>query len=308
MKNTWILISWLFIQAGLLQAQVPPSSCEISGEDVFIRFHASCLLSDDPECMAIAEFKKYKLDSVIMSGSWKNWQKDGWTLSKTGPETYQMHKKLMLFDKSFDFEDKFKIDVSYWYFPVSERLKQGSSEFREEPVRVDFKGNVTFLLKGKNKANRVILSGSFNQWNEHELRMVKQGEDWKLTLQMPPGIYEYKFIVDGDWITDPANPFSVQNQHYTYNSILVVGKDEEFFLPGFQNAKRVALSGSFNNWDKTGVSMRKTKNGWQVKQKLPPGKHYYKFIVDKHDWITDPDQPLQEKDAEGNVNSVIIVH
>jgi 1,4-alpha-glucan branching enzyme len=245
---------------------------------------------------------------VINSGSWQNWQKDGWTLSKTGAESFQLHKKLMLFDKVFDFSDKFSIDISYWNFPVSERLKQGSSEIVNQPVRVDYKGNVTFSLKGKNKAQKVILSGSFNHWNEQALRMVKDEEGWKLTLQMPPGIYEYKYIVDGEWMTDPANPFAVQNQHYTYNSILVVGKEMDFFLPGFQNAKRVALSGSFNNWDKTGVPMQKTKNGWRVKQKLPPGKHYYKFIINNHDWITDPVQPLQEKDAEGNVNSVIIVH
>src|SRR5690606_36885744 len=115
------------------------------------------------------------------------------------------------------------------------------------------KGNVEFILKGYPLANQVIVSGSFNNWNEQDLKMAKQGDLWKLTMQMQAGIYEYKFIVDGTWITDPANPFSVINQHHTYNSILTVGKDVVFQLKGYPNAKKMALSGSFNNWDKKGA-------------------------------------------------------
>jgi hypothetical protein len=309
MTNKRMFFIWLFFQGVFLTAQDHLSStCEIQNEDVFITFHASCLRSVDPACLAVQDFKKYNLDSVVRSGKWQSWQKDGWTLSKTGEDMFRLHKKLSLFNRDFDFEDKFNIDISHWNFPVSEPLKQGSSQVMTEPVKVDFRGNVEFVLKGKSNAYKVVLSGTFNHWNEQSFRMIKEGQDWKLKFQMPPGIYEYKFIVDGEWITDPANKFKVQNQHFTYNSILIVGKDTEFFLPGYTNAKRVSLSGSFNNWDKTGVPMRKTKDGWKITQKLPPGKHYYKMIIDKHHWITDPDNTLMKKDDAGNVNSVIIVH
>lgn len=286
----------------------PFSLCEIKGEDVYINFHESCIDSDDEACMALAEFKQYDLGAVIRSGLITLWEKDGWTMQKTGINTYQLHKKLMHFDMAFNLEDKFKIDISYWNYPVSERSKQGSSEIIDEPVKIHASGNVEFKLKGKSNAKQVILSGSFNDWNEQDIKMLKVGNEWKIRLKMTPGIYEYKFIVDGEWMTDPDNPYSVQNQHYTFNSILVVGKEEQFFLKGYKDAKTVALSGSFNNWDTKGVRCIKTKEGWKVTQKLPPGKHFYKFIIDGHNWIIDPANELQERDDDFNVNSVIIIH
>lgn len=307
LKNLLLLV--LHFQCFVLSGQnVPYSLCEINGEDVFIKFSESCIDSDDEACMALAEFKDYKLADVIKSGLMITWEKDGWTLQKTGASTYQLHKKLHHFDRTFNLEDKFKIDISYWNFPVSERAKQGSSDIIDEPARVSPNGNVEFKLKGKSNAKQVILSGSFNDWHEQEIKMVRVGDEWKIRMKMPPGIYEYKFIIDGDWITDPGNPYTVQNQHYTFNSILVVGKEEQFFLKGYTNAKTVALSGSFNNWDSKGVRCMKTKDGWKITQKLPPGKHYYKFIIDGHNWITDPSNSLQERDEGLNINSVIIVH
>lgn len=308
MYKNLLLFFVVFQVPSLFGQQVPYSQCEIKGEDVFIKFNETCLNSDDEACMALAEFKQYDLAAVIKSGMVTLWEKDGWTMQKTGANTYQLHKKLMHFDKTFDFEDKFKIDISYWNYPVSEKSKQGSSDIVDEPTKVHVKGNVEFKLKGRSNAKQVILSGSFNDWNEQSIKMMKVGDEWKIRLKMSPGIYEYKFIVDGEWMTDPANPYSVQNQHYTFNSILVVGKEEQFFLKGYTDAKTVALSGSFNNWDPKGVRAFKTKDGWKVTQKLPPGKHYYKFIIDEHNWIIDPANELQERDEGLNINSVIIVH
>ena len=308
MYRYFFLLSVVLQVHVLLGQNVPFSLCEIKGEDVYIKFHESCIDSDDESCMALAEFKQYDLASVIKSGLITLWEKDGWTMQKTGTNTYQLHKKLMHFDMAFNLEDKFQIDMSYWNYPVSERSKQGSSDIIDEPAKVQANGNVEFKLKGKSNAKQVILSGSFNDWNEQSMKMLKVGDEWKIRLKMSPGIYEYKFIVDGEWITDPANPYSVQNQHYTFNSILVVGKEEQFFLKGNKDAKTVALSGSFNNWDTKGVRCIKTKEGWKVTQKLPPGKHFYKFIIDGHNWIVDPSNNLQERDEGSNLNSVIIVH
>ncbi|MBK9254704.1 MAG: hypothetical protein IPM42_04390 [Saprospiraceae bacterium] len=307
--NKKLLILCIVLQSQLLFGQDKPfSRCEIVGEDVYIKFHESCINSSDESCLALAEFKEYNLDAVIKSGLISLWERDGWTLQKTGSDMYQLHKKLIYFDKTFNLEDKFKIDISYWNFPISERVKQGSSVVIDEPAKVSPTGNVEFKLKGRKNAKQVILSGSFNDWNEHDIKMLRIGNEWKVRLKMSPGIYEYKFIVDGEWMTDPTNPYNVQNQHFTYNSILIVGKEATFYLKGFSNAKSVSLSGSFNNWDKKGVRFVKTTDGWKVTQKLPPGKHFYKFIIDGHHWIIDPSNELQERDEGNNINSVIIIH
>jgi hypothetical protein len=307
--NKWLYIILIIFSCPSLRGQESPySRCEIEGEDVYIRFHESCLNSKDEGCASLEDFKKYNLDFLIRSGKYTTWSEDGWTLQKTGAMTYQLHKKLSLFDRLFSLEDKFNIDISYWLFPVSERLKSTDNPLINEPVRIDVNGNVGFVLKGRKNAKEVILSGTFNNWNEKDFKMVKTGNEWKLTLQLPAGIYEYKFIVDGEWITDPENNFKVPNPHQTYNSILLVGKNVEFYLNGYPNAKKITLSGSFNNWNERGPRLTKTKTGWKVTQKLPPGKHYYKFIIDGHNWIIDPDNKIQERDNNGYINSVMMVH
>lgn len=298
-----------FIQTGGLMAQdIPFSRYEIQGDDVYVKFHESCINSTEENCAALLDFKDFNLDDVIKSGLISLWEKDGWTLHKIGIHSFELHKKLNYFDKDFWPEDKFKIDGNYWNFPVSERVKQGSGEVLPEPTKIDYNGNVEFTLKGRKKAKKVILSGSFNDWNEQAIALRQIGDEWKIKLKMAPGIYEYKFIVDGEWITDPQNSFMVENQHYTFNSILTVGKKVQFNLVGYKNAKSVSMSGSFNNWDKTGSKLKKTKDGWTVSIMLPPGKHYYKFIIDGNQWMTDPLNELQERDTDGNVNSVLLIH
>lgn len=308
--NGKFIISFLcIIHVQFMWAQVVPySSCDITDDHVFISFHENCLNSADEVCPALEDFKKYNLPRLIESGQYKTWQMDGWKMEKTGESTYRLYKKLTLFDQVFNFDDKFRVDLRYWLTPVSERLLKDDKNLLNKPAVVDKKGNVEFILKGYPVANQVILSASFNNWNEQELKMEKHGDIWKLTMKIPDGIYEYKFIVDGNWITDPANPFNVINQHHTYNSILIVGKDVIFQLKGYPNAKRVALSGSFNNWDKKGAPLTKTKDGWKITQKLPPGKHYYKFIIDGNEWIVDPGHNVREKDKDGYLNSVITVY
>ena len=67
-------------------------------------------------------------------------------------------------------------------------------------------------------AGAVFLGGDFNDWDEkkHPMKKDKKGI-WKISLSLPPGIYEYRYFVDGEWRSDPAcsdfvgNPFGTVN-------------------------------------------------------------------------------------------------
>ncbi|MBI1784013.1 glycoside hydrolase family 13 [Candidatus Sumerlaeota bacterium] len=49
-------------------------------------------------------------------------------------------------------------------------------------------------------AREVFLAGDFNGWSTSSTPMEKGSwGNWILSLALPPGRYEYKFIVDGDW-------------------------------------------------------------------------------------------------------------
>jgi hypothetical protein len=66
-------------------------------------------------------------------------------------------------------------------------------------------GNTTIRLKGYPDAKLVTLAGSFNKWNNLHTFFYRKGDEWVANLDLPPGQYQYKIVVDGDWILDPGN-------------------------------------------------------------------------------------------------------
>ena len=84
------------------------------------------------------------------------------------------------------------------------------------------KGNTTFRLKGYLQARVVALAGTFNNWNQSQLLFAKEGDEWVCRIDLAPGKYTYKFIIDGNWITDPANPATEDDGTGNTNSVLMV--------------------------------------------------------------------------------------
>jgi len=70
-------------------------------------------------------------------------------------------------------------------------------------------------------ANEVILMGDFNNWNpkKHVMKRDKNGL-WSKAVLLPPGSYQYKFLVDGQWREDPKNNQTCLNCFGSYNNIL----------------------------------------------------------------------------------------
>ncbi|HEY3403371.1 MAG TPA: hypothetical protein VGK59_08300 [Ohtaekwangia sp.] len=155
---------------------------------------------------------------------------------------------------------------------------------------VYFMTNYEFYLKGYQYAKEVVVSGSFNNWKQHELRMKKTGDGWKLQVYLKDGTYEYKFIVDKDWIRDPANPNVSGERNGIENSFLQLGPSTYFRLDGFKSAKQVMVAGEFNGWNDRALQLKPTATGWELPYVLAAGNYQYKFIVDGQ-WITDPANP-----------------
>jgi hypothetical protein len=73
-------------------------------------------------------------------------------------------------------------------------------------------------------------------------------------------------------------------------------------------AARVALVGSFNDWNPRATPLvRETATGkWAVSLRLAPGRHVYAFVVDG-DVTADPSAPRAADDDFGSANSVVFV-
>lgn len=81
---------------------------------------------------------------------------------------------------------------------------------------------VTFSLFAL-EAQEVLVAGDFSHWMEEPTSLKKHKDGiWKATLHLTPGVYEYKFIVDGEWRDDPACEVRVSNAFGTENCLRVV--------------------------------------------------------------------------------------
>lgn len=100
----------------------------------------------------------------------------------------------------FTRDDKGKVNAAAFKFGKVERLLKQIT-----PPVPSLVGNRTFRLKGYENARFVNLAGSFNDWKPSTIMCGREGAEWVCRIDLKPGKHLYKFIVDGDWMTDPGN-------------------------------------------------------------------------------------------------------
>jgi len=73
------------------------------------------------------------------------------------------------------------------------------------------------------RAKTVQIAGDFNNWQPQQATMkpTKDGK-WELALELAPGKYRYRMVVDGQWQQDPYNGNVEANPYGEYNSVLEV--------------------------------------------------------------------------------------
>ncbi|MGD8629054.1 MAG: glycogen-binding domain-containing protein [bacterium] len=161
---------------------------------------------------------------------------------------------------------------------------------------------------------------------------------WTIVMPLPPGRYQYKFVIDNAvrWELDPSNP-NTGFEGGIENSLIIVPENIAYVptivtgtvLPGQLTrkaagakdakpvevtveldapfAKKVYISGEFNDWAADADAMTKGDDGiWRITLSLAPGQYEYKFVVDGT-WMEDPDNPESVADPFGGNNSLLTV-
>jgi 1,4-alpha-glucan branching enzyme len=84
------------------------------------------------------------------------------------------------------------------------------------------KQKVTFSYHAPS-AKIVLIAGDFTGWNQAPVSLKKdKGGTWKTTVSLPPGRYEYRLLVDGEWRDDPECPNRQPNQFGGQNCVCIV--------------------------------------------------------------------------------------
>ena len=117
---------------------------------------------------------------------------------------------------------------------------------------------------------RLFVAGSFNNWNDKDIPLVKTSNGWVAAIYLAKGTHTYRFVADGRWSEDPENNNRFPNEFGQYNSVLQIGKQQMFTLEGFAKAEKVTLLGSFNNWHDGELVMTKVNNRWELPYCIRP--------------------------------------
>ncbi|MBU0677884.1 MAG: ankyrin repeat domain-containing protein [Verrucomicrobia bacterium] len=114
---------------------------------------------------------------------------------------------------------KFVVDGEWHVDPVNKHTKVENGVLNSLLIMTkDLKSNwddavrpyqAHFELRGYSLAENVSVAGEFNGWNtgDHPLQRSPDGV-WRRDLTVVSGEYGYKFVVDGEWLLDPANPLT----------------------------------------------------------------------------------------------------
>ena len=87
-----------------------------------------------------------------------------------------------------------------------------------------------FLIQAPS-AKEVYVVGDFNDWKIDRGSMLDRLEDgrWTKAIRLRPGVYRYKFVIDGEWVLDSQNSLKRPNPFGSFDSILELneGKPKE---------------------------------------------------------------------------------
>lgn len=229
----------------------------------------------------------------------------------------------------------------------------GALNFIEDrlPPPHEVKGGMLFRYYAPS-ARQVTLAGSFNNWGgtqgggRYDPAIDPMRDDdsdgiWEIVVPLPPGRYQYKFVIDGGvrWEMDPSN-LDTDFDAGIENSLIIVpatigyeparitgttiggeparsertaepARTGELIEVTFEfdspDAGDVFVAGEFNAWSQDADRLEKGDDGvFRTTLELEPGKYEYKFVVDGT-WVEDPANPDVVEDPYGGKNSVITV-
>lgn len=82
--------------------------------------------------------------------------------------------------------------------------------------------DIVFSVKAP-EAREIFIAGEFNDWKvDDSTRMEKDNGLWRKRLKLAQGKYRYRFVIDGNWVEDDANPLKAVNPYGSMDSLVEV--------------------------------------------------------------------------------------
>lgn len=256
------ILDWNLLAEG---GEVLPSNYGVNGKDL-----PSVLRNRDRVTFRLQGHEDAR--SVFLAGSFNQWNSHvqpffrtafGWETSlemKPGKHLY-----------------KFVVDGEWRLDPDNPQVETESHGYQNN---VYYFPNHRFRLDQNSDASRVLVAGSFNGWNQDELKMEFRNGFWELLLYLEEGQHRYQFLVDGKAMPDPGNPRAIPDSVGGKSSLVTIGSTIQFRLPGYRAAQQICVRGDFNGWEEGEDCLKKVGGVWLLPYGLKSGNYLYQYLVD----------------------------
>jgi len=172
-------------------------------------------------------FRYYNPDAskVCLAGTMNGWSSTATPMTKNEYGVWTITQTLTAGSHEYKF-----VVGSDWHTDPNNSLKasNGNSlitvvdETAPEIISPEVNGKeVTFRYYSK-AASTVQLAGGMTEWGTNPIPMTETDNIFETTVELTPGSYQYKFIVDGSWIIDPENEKVFTEPSGNQNSLAIV--------------------------------------------------------------------------------------
>ncbi|MGB7292195.1 MAG: prolyl oligopeptidase family serine peptidase [Thermodesulfobacteriota bacterium] len=125
---------------------------------------------------------------------------------------------------------------------IADVVNQYEGWWATKPVKVKEGILFSFYSPG---AKEVFLAGDFNGWKSRETPLIKGRDDvWRVILELKPNrAYDYKYIVDGNWVNDPNNRDLNPDIAGGANSVIFIGEKGDILAERAPERHKFTLEG-----------------------------------------------------------------
>jgi len=105
--------------------------------------------------------------------------------------------------------------------PVAGKIREKFSKVYG--VRSTSQG-LLFVQPANGKDQQLAIAGDFNGWIPTKTPMIRNESlgVWQACIQVPPGRYRYRLVIDGNWIHDPYNNYVETNPFGELNNVIEI--------------------------------------------------------------------------------------
>jgi predicted esterase len=125
---------------------------------------------------------------------------------------------------------------------IADIVSQYEGWWASKPVKVKEGLLFSYYSPG---AKEIFLAGDFNGWKGRETPLIKGKDDvWRTVLRLGPNrSYDYKYIVNGNWVNDPNNRDLNPDIAGGANSVIFIGEKGDILAEGNPERHKFSLEG-----------------------------------------------------------------